>query len=87
MNKPCLLEPKLQKMEKEMVEVVEEHWRREKELATLPPVEIKSCPIRGYYVIAATAIPSLTLIAEYVGAVRTQRQTLFSNNDSIMNFL
>ena len=48
---------------------------------------IRTCPIRGFFCEAATAIPSLTLIAEYVGAVRTERQVLFSENDSIMNLL
>lgn len=36
---------------------------------------------------AACNLPELTLIAEYLGDVRTSRQILFDGNDSIMELL
>ena len=41
----------------------------------------------GFYVKAAVDIPANTLLCEYVGEVRTLRDTLRSKNDSIYNLL
>ena len=44
-------------------------------------------PIQGFYVAAADDLPELTLIAEYLGQVRTDMQTRLDVNDSIMELL
>ena len=41
----------------------------------------------GFHVEAAVDLPDLSLICEYLGEVRTSRQTVFNTNDSIMELL
>ena len=53
----------------------------------VPPILIKTSEITGFYVEAAQDIPSLTLLCEYAGQVRTAFQTRTSTNDSIMELL
>ena len=53
----------------------------------IPPVIIKCDETTGFYMEAAQDIPSLTLICEYVGQVRTAYQAQTSTNDSIMELL
>ena len=53
----------------------------------VPPVIIKSDDVTGFYMEAAQDIPSLTLLCEYVGQVRTAFQSRTSTNDSIMELL
>jgi len=53
----------------------------------LPPVLIKHDSMQGFYVEAAQDLPDLTLLCEYLGEVRTSRQSLFNSNDSIMELL
>jgi hypothetical protein len=53
----------------------------------LPPVVLKYDCKQGFYVVAATNIGELTLLAEYLGQVRTDKQTANDPNDSIMELL
>ena len=57
----------------------------------LPPIIIKYSQLQGYYVVAAQAIPALTLICEYVGQVFTHKQVHeredYRKNDSIMEII
>ena len=48
---------------------------------------MKHDPRQGFYIIAAQDIPELSLLAEYLGQVRTDGQTRFDTNDSIMELL
>ena len=43
--------------------------------------------MQGFYVKAATDLPELALLAEYLGQVRTDQQTMYDTNDSIMELL
>ena len=43
--------------------------------------------MQGFYVKAAADLPELTLLAEYLGQVRTDQQTMYDTNDSIMELL
>ena len=42
---------------------------------------------QGFYIKAAVDLPELTLLAEYLGQVRTDELTRFDTNDSIMELL
>ena len=53
----------------------------------LPPLFLRHDAIQGFYVEAACDLPELTLIAEYLGQVRTCAQTINDTNDSIMELL
>lgn len=53
----------------------------------LPPVVLTADERQGFYVVAATDLPELTLLAEYLGEVRTDKQTINDPNDSIMELL
>ena len=53
----------------------------------LPPLIMKYDSMQGFYVEAAQDLPELTLLAEYLGQVRTDKQTKFDPNDSIMELL
>ena len=48
---------------------------------------LKSDPICGFYVEAASDLPELTLLAEYLGQIRTDKQTMGDTNDSIMELI
>lgn len=48
---------------------------------------LKTDPICGFYVEAAADMPELTLLAEYLGQVRTDAQTMHDSNDSIMELM
>lgn len=71
---------------KENQEIVRQLRRRE-ELGILPPVILKHHPQAGFYVEAAQDMKELTLLCEYAGEVRTCRQMIFDQNDSIMELL
>ena len=86
MNNPGELEPKLQKLDKESERVLREFRKREQQ-GFLPPVILKTDPICGFYVEAASDLPELTLLAEYLGQVRTDKQTWHDKNDSIMELM
>ena len=86
MNNPQELEPKLQKLDKESERVLRQFREREAQ-GMLPPVILKTDPICGFYVEAASDLPELTLLAEYLGQVRTDTQTMTDSNDSIMELL
>ena len=86
MNKPAELEPRLQKLDKESEAVLLQFRARETQ-GVLPPVIMHHDPIQGFYVAAARDLPELTLIAEYLGQVRTDMQTRLDVNDSIMELL
>ena len=66
MNNPRYLERKLQKLDKESERVLKEFREREAQ-GVLPPVILKTDPICGFYVEAASNMPELTLLAEYLG--------------------
>jgi hypothetical protein len=86
MNDPPNLEPKLQKLDAENKRVLELFRDRENQ-GLLPPVILQSDSRQGFFVIAATDLPELTLLAEYLGQVRTDKQTANDPNDSIMELL
>ena len=56
-------------------------------MGILPPLLIKHDHDQGFYVEAAQDLADLSLLGEYIGEVRTLRQSLFNNNDSIMELL
>ena len=53
----------------------------------LPPVTLDYDPQAGFYVRAATDLPELTLLAEYLGQVRTEDESICVENDSIMELV
>jgi hypothetical protein len=61
--------------------------RDREKLGILPPVLIKYEDKQGFFVESAVDMPDLTLLCEYIGEVRTNRQCVFNNNDSIMELL
>lgn len=85
MNDPKL-ENKVQTLIRENNEVI--YQLREREQAgNLPPVLLRYQENQGFFVEAAVDLPDLCLICEYLGEVRTGRQSLFNPNDSIMELL
>lgn len=53
----------------------------------LPPAIINFLPNQGFFVTAAVELKPYTLICEYLGEVRTSKQTSQMNNDSVMQLL
>ncbi|TNV79602.1 hypothetical protein FGO68_gene11366 [Halteria grandinella] len=85
MNDPAL-EAKVQILIKENNDAIYQLREREK-AGILPPVLIRYEESQGFFVEAAIDLPDLCLICEYLGEVRTARQSLFNANDSIMELL
>lgn len=50
-------------------------------------IEVISDPVQGYVLRAKGDIPQFTLLCEYAGQVRSQRESSFIDNDSIMQLL
>ena len=63
----------MQKLDKPSEKVLRQHREREQR-GLLPPVLLKYSKVTGFYVEAATDIPELTLLGEYLGQVRTDSQ-------------
>ena len=86
MNDAPKKEPKMQKLDKESEEVLHKFRERESQ-GVLPPLLMCYDGMQGFYVKAATDLPEFALLAEYLGQVRTDQQTMFDTNDSIMELL
>jgi len=85
-NDPKLEKISIQTLTKDNNDAIYELREREKN-GILPPVYIRYDPMQGFFVEAAIDLPDLSLICEYLGEVRTTRQTIFNKNDSIMELL
>jgi hypothetical protein len=85
-NDPKLEKTLIQTLTKDNNDAIYELREREKN-GILPPVYIRYDPMQGFFVEAAIDLPDLSLICEYLGEVRTSRQTVFNKNDSIMELL
>jgi hypothetical protein len=80
-------EPALQHLSKEN----QRQLRKFREIRTLPPVILKHSDKVGFDCVAACDLPELTLLCEYLGDVKTDREISQSEelqkNDSIMGLL
>ena len=76
----------MQKLDKTSQATLHTFRERERQ-GHLPPLTLKYDEQQGFYVEAACNMQELTLVAEYLGQVRTGAQTLNDTNDSIMELL